>query len=70
MQVAARIREALHHCGIHSTTIQPEYMSPGAAIVRKVRRDSFVSLVARTGRLIKRGTRLVAVLDVFNQLPA
>jgi zinc transporter 1 len=46
MRVAARIREVLHHCGIHSTTIQPEYMAPGAAIVRKVRRDSFVSLVA------------------------
>lgn len=37
MHVAAQIQEALHYYGIHSTTIQPEYMTPGAAIVRKVR---------------------------------
>jgi len=35
MHVAAQIQEALHHCGIHSTTIQPEYLTPGAVIVRK-----------------------------------
>lgn len=44
MRVAAKIQEALHHCGIHSTTIQPEYMTPGATLVRKVRLGSFVSL--------------------------
>ncbi|KAF9650506.1 cation efflux protein [Thelephora ganbajun] len=32
MHVAAQIQEALHHCGIHSTTIQPEYTTPGAAL--------------------------------------
>lgn len=35
MHVAAQIQEALHHCGIHSATIQPEYLTPGATIVRK-----------------------------------
>jgi zinc transporter 1 len=35
MHVAAQIQEALHRCGIHSTTIQPEYMTPGSALVRK-----------------------------------
>lgn len=35
MRVAAQIQEALHHCGIHSATIQPEYLTPGATIVRK-----------------------------------
>jgi len=43
MQVAAQIQEALHNCGIHSTTIQPEYLTPGTAVVRKVRSGSFMS---------------------------
>ncbi|OCH95797.1 cation efflux protein [Obba rivulosa] len=29
MPIAAKIREALHHQGIHSSTIQPEYPNPG-----------------------------------------
>ena len=41
MHVAAQIQEALHHCGIHSTTIQPEYMTPGSPLVRKVRPGPF-----------------------------
>jgi solute carrier family 30 (zinc transporter), member 1 len=28
MPVAAKIRKALHHLGIHSSTIQPEYCQP------------------------------------------
>jgi zinc transporter 1 len=28
MDAAAQIRERLHHLGIHSSTIQPEYYSP------------------------------------------
>ena len=43
MHVAAQIQEALHNCGIHSTTIQPEYMTPGTTVVRKVRLEPFVS---------------------------
>jgi zinc transporter 1 len=30
MPVAAKIRKALHHHGIHSSTIQPEYHYPGS----------------------------------------
>jgi hypothetical protein len=41
MHVAAQIQEALHHCGIHSATIQPEYTTLGAGIVRKVRQVPF-----------------------------
>lgn len=44
MHVASQIQEALHRCGIHSTTIQPEYPTPGTAIVRKVRLGSFMVL--------------------------
>jgi len=43
MRVAAQIQEALHHCGIHSTTIQPEYTTPGTTLVKKVRLGSFAS---------------------------
>ncbi len=32
MPVAAKIRKALHHRGIHSSTIQPEYHARSAAI--------------------------------------
>jgi len=46
MHVAAQIQEALHHCGIHSTTIQPEYTTPGTALFRKVRLGSLVNLVS------------------------
>lgn len=42
MHVATQIQEALHHWGIHSTTIQPEYLTPGAALVRKVCIGSFM----------------------------
>lgn len=35
MHVAAQIQEALHHCGIHSTTIQPEYTPRDSVLVRK-----------------------------------
>lgn len=32
MPIAAKIRAELHHLGIHSTTIQPEYFNPGTNI--------------------------------------
>jgi len=43
MHVAAQIQEALHNCGIHSTTIQPEYTTPGSALVRKVCLEPFIN---------------------------
>ena len=43
MHVAAQIQEALHHCGIHSATIQPEYTPTGATIVKKVCQVDFVN---------------------------
>ncbi|KAF9785529.1 cation efflux protein [Thelephora terrestris] len=43
MHVAAQIQEALHHCGIHSATIQPEYTPQGAAIVRKASSTCLIS---------------------------
>jgi len=32
MPIAAKIRKELHHLGIHSSTIQPEYFNPGANV--------------------------------------
>ncbi|KNZ75087.1 Zinc/cadmium resistance protein [Termitomyces sp. J132] len=34
MPIAVKIREALHHHGIHSGTIQPEYLCPGTEVSR------------------------------------
>lgn len=36
MHIADNIRRALHHLGIHSCTIQPEYTPSGASIASKV----------------------------------
>jgi hypothetical protein len=37
MRVADNIRRALHHLGIHSCTIQPEYTPSGVSVDSKVR---------------------------------
>jgi len=44
---AAQIQEALHHRGIHSTTSQSEYATPGIAPVKKVRLWSLLGALAR-----------------------
>lgn len=36
MRIAANIRRALHHLGIHSTTIQPEYIQASDPMDSKV----------------------------------
>lgn len=74
MHVAAQIQEALHHCGIHSATIQPEYTTPGAVIVRKVRQVLFVNSLVLMRRLTTFDPQCfklqpVDFFDVFDQLP-
>ncbi|KXN89958.1 Zinc transporter 10 [Leucoagaricus sp. SymC.cos] len=44
MSIAAKIRRALHHLGIHSSTIQPEYIPPDTSIDSK-RTDEMPCLI-------------------------
>lgn len=37
MRIAAQIRRGLHHLGIHSSTIQPEYIQSDGPLASKVR---------------------------------
>jgi zinc transporter 1 len=48
MPVAAKIRKALHHHGIHSSTIQPEYHHPRGGPseeILKVRTTRYLEVV-------------------------
>ncbi|KAG6891258.1 hypothetical protein C0995_008510 [Termitomyces sp. Mi166 len=53
MPIAVKIREVLHHCGIHSGTIQPEYLRPGTEVGR------FTSIVAFETKYAVQGRNIV-----------
>jgi zinc transporter 1 len=71
MRVAIEIQEALHHRGIHSSTIQPEYDSEEITIIERLPGVSDLVPLPPSG--VEKTEMLVdfcQIFDVPRQLPA
>ena len=69
MRVANEIQEALHHRGIHSSTIQPEYSSEEVTIIERLPGVS-VSLLPEGVAKAEILADFCQIFDVPRQLPA